>query len=152
VAGEVILVVLLGRIESHERHHLRHDRPAEHVISPRGVYVAECRPPLRVAGVEHHRARFDHFAKEGHWDYAALSAQSVKVDPETGLVDIVQRMQAADEHFDYDVSTYTSAPRHARPFGPYPYPYSYFSPYSYYGPGWWDYGFGGLGFWWGRTY
>jgi hypothetical protein len=102
--------------------------------------------------VEHHRARFDHFAKEGHWDYAALSAQSVKVDPETGLVDIVQRMQAADEHFDYDVSTYTSAPRHARPFGPYPYPYSYFSPYSYYGPGWWDYGFGGLGFWWGRTY
>ena len=100
--------------------------------------------------------RFDQFAKAGHWDYAALSDPSVKVDPEAGLLDIVQRMQAADEHFDYDVSTYTAAPRRARPWGPYPDPYpdpySYFSPYAYYGPGWWGYGFGGLGLSWGWRY
>ena len=104
--------------------------------------------------------RFDEFTKDGRWDYGALSDHSVKADPEAGLLDIVQRMQGAGEHFDYDASIYTSAPRHARSLDPYLYPYSSvypysyygFYPYSYYGPGWWDYGFGGLGFWWGRGY
>lgn len=100
--------------------------------------------------------RFDQFTKDGRWDAGALSDRSVKADPEAGLLDVVQRMQAAGEHFDYDVSIYTSAPRRARSLDPYlyPYPYSYygFYPYSYYGLGWWDYGFGGLGYWWGRGY
>ena len=102
--------------------------------------------------------RFDEFTKDGRWDSGALAGQSVKADPEAGLLDIVQRMQAAGEHFDYDVSIYTSAPRRARSVDPYLYsslyPYSSygFYPYAYYGLGWWDYGFGGLGFWWGRGY
>jgi hypothetical protein len=103
--------------------------------------------------------RFDEFTKDEHWDYGALSDHSVKADPESGLLDVVQRMQATGEHFDYDVSIYTSAPRHAPSLDPYlspysSYPYSHYSfyPYSYYGPGWWDYGFGGLGFWWGWGY
>lgn len=105
--------------------------------------------------------RFDEFTKDGRWNYGALSDSSVKADPEAGLLDIVQRMQAAGEHLEYDVSIYTSAPRRARSFDPYPSPYSAlnpysyygsFYPYSYYGPGLWDYGFGGLGFWWGWGY
>jgi len=104
--------------------------------------------------------RFDALTKDGHWDYGALSDHAVKADPEAGLLDIVQRMQAAGERLDYDVSIYTSAPRHARSLDPYLYPYSFFDPYSYYslypyayyGPGWWDYGFGGLRFGWGWGY
>ena len=73
----------------------------------------------------------------------------MKADPEAGLLDIVQRMQGAGEHFDYDASIYTSAPRHARSLDPYLYPYSSgypysyygFYPYSYYGPGWWGRGY-----------
>lgn len=111
-----------------------------------------------LAAVSQTPFRFAEFAKDGRWDYGALSDHSVKADPEAGLLDIVQRMQAAGEHLDYDVSIYTSAPRHVRSLDPYPYaafsPYSYYSfyPYSYYGPGWWDYGFGGLGLWWGWGY
>ena len=78
---------------------------------------------------------FDRFEKDEHWDYAALSDQFVKVDPEAGLLAIVQRMQADDEHFEYDVSTYVSRPRDVRPAAPY-------RPWS----DWWDFGYGGLGF------
>jgi hypothetical protein len=78
---------------------------------------------------------FDRFEKDEHWDYAALSDQFVKVDPEAGLLAIVQRMQSDDEHFEYDVSTYVSRPRDVRPAAPY-------RPWS----DWWDFGYGGLGF------
>jgi hypothetical protein len=82
--------------------------------------------------------RFDEFAKDGHWNTAALSSQGVedaKADPEAQLRDIVQRMQPDRGHFDYDVATYVVAsPRYAR--GPYA------DPYFYGWPGWWGYGFG----------
>jgi hypothetical protein len=84
--------------------------------------------------------RFDEFAKNGHWDPAALSSQGTgdpKADPETRLRDIVQRMRPDGGHFDYDVATYVvkPPPRYVR--GPYADPYLY-------GYGWpaWGYGFG----------
>src|SRR5438552_13784070 len=48
--------------------------------------------------------RFDQFEKNGHWDYGALDDPSVRADPEAGLMDLVQRMQAAGDHFDFDVA------------------------------------------------
>ena len=84
---------------------------------------------------------FDRFEKDEHWDYAALSDQFVKADPEAGLVAVVQRMQAVDERFEYDVSTYVSRPRDARPATPY-------LPWS----DWWDFGYGGLGLGFGSGY
>src|SRR4029077_8819477 len=62
--------------------------------------------------------RFDEFTKDGRRDYGALSDHSVTDDTEAGLLDIVERMQGASEHFDYDASIYTSAPRHARSLDP----------------------------------
>jgi len=79
---------------------------------------------------------FDQFEKDEHWDYAALSDQFVKADPEAGLLAVVQRMQAVDEHFEYDVSTYVSRPRDVRAPTPYP-------AWS----DWWSFGYGGLGLW-----
>src|SRR6266516_4819869 len=76
---------------------------------------------------------FDRFEKDGHWDYAALSDQFVKADPEAGLLAVAQRMRAVDEHFEYDLSTYVSRPRDVRT------PTAYL-PWS----DWWDFGYGGL--------
>jgi uncharacterized protein DUF4384/PDZ domain-containing protein len=84
---------------------------------------------------------FDRFEKDGHWDYAALSDQFVKVDPEAGLLAIVQRMQADDEHFEYDVSTYVSRPRDVRVPTPYP------AWSDWWGFGYGGFGYGGLGLW-----
>jgi len=84
---------------------------------------------------------FDRFEQDEHWDYAALSDQFVTADPEAGLVAVVQRMQAVDEHFEYDVSTYVSRPRDARPATPY-------LPWS----DWWDFGYGGVGLGFGPGY
>ncbi len=84
--------------------------------------------------------RLDSFEKNGRWDHDALSGKAVADDPEAGLVDIVQQMEAPGDHFDYDVATYVvSTPRYARV---YPRPW----------PGWWGYGYGpnvGPGFWYG---
>jgi hypothetical protein len=93
--------------------------------------------------------RFDEFEKSGHWDSDALSGgglKDVQADPESQLRDIVQRMQPAGGHFDYDVATYTvaAAPKYVRSLDPWPY-YGY----GYGWPGWWGYGFGprfGFGF------
>jgi len=54
--------------------------------------------------------RLDQFEKNGRWDYDALDDPSVRADPEAGLMDLVQRMQAAGDHFDFDVATYTVSP------------------------------------------
>ncbi|SRR6266567_1904179 len=48
----------------------------------------------------------DAYALNGHWDYRVLAAQRVADDPEAGLVDLANSM-AGDNHFDYDVATYT---------------------------------------------
>lgn len=50
--------------------------------------------------------KFDAYAVNAHWDYRVLAAQRVADDPEAGLVDLVNSM-AGDNHFDYDVATYT---------------------------------------------
>jgi Domain of unknown function (DUF4384) len=75
--------------------------------------------------------RVDQFARNGRWDLQALSNQPVRADPESGLLELVQRMTPPSEHFNYDVSAYVISQRYAR--GLYPYPYSYDW------PGWWGY-------------
>ncbi len=81
--------------------------------------------------------RFDQFEKNGHWDYGALDDPSVRADPEAGLMDLVQRMQAAGDHFDFDVAAYTvsSPPRYV----------GWVYPYAWRGP--WDPWYGG--YWYG---
>ena len=72
--------------------------------------------------------QFDQFAKNGHWDYSALDDSTVRADPEAGLLDLVQRMRGAGDHFDYDVASYT--------VGPPPRYVGWVSPYAW--SGWWD--------------
>lgn len=88
--------------------------------------------------------RFDEFAQNDRWDYAALAEHRVRGDPEAGLLNLVQRMQPADSHFDYDVATYVVSPANYARWG-YPYPY----------PGAWGWAYGprlGVGFGFGRPY
>jgi hypothetical protein len=90
---------------------------------------------IALAAVSNTPFRFDQFERNGHWDFRALADASVENDPEAGLMDLVRRMLAVDEHFDYDVATYViSAPRYARWRVRYPYPYPW--------PGSWYYGNG----------
>jgi hypothetical protein len=96
-----------------------------------------------LAAVSKSPFRLDEFVQNGQWDAQALSDQQVRDDPESGLLDLVQRMKTSGGHFDYDVATYVVSARYAR--GLYPYPYA--------GLGWWGYdpwwGYGprlGLGF------
>ncbi|MGH7516883.1 MAG: DUF4384 domain-containing protein [Gemmatimonadales bacterium] len=71
--------------------------------------------------------RVEEFVQEGRWDLRALSDTSVRDDPEAGLIDLIRRMKAPDDHFDYDVETYVVSEQYARRL--YPYPYA--------GLGWW---------------
>jgi hypothetical protein len=57
--------------------------------------------------------RFDDFARNNHWDYARLDDDSTaRNDPEATLTNIVEQM-ADENHFDYDVTTYTAESRYA---------------------------------------
>jgi len=87
----------------------RHDRPRK-PCSPRS--------PTRPSGST--------IREERALDYNALGNQ--RDDPEGGLMGIVQRMQGAGNHFEYDVATYTvsSEPRYI----------GWVSPYGW--PGWYD--------------
>ena len=72
-----------------------------------------------VAAYAKNRFMFEKFERNGHWDYRALSSDSVKSDPEASLLDIVRAMQP-DEKYSYDLATYVvSSPRYARyrPYG-----------------------------------
>ncbi len=84
--------------------------------------------------------RFEAFERDGHWNSTALSADAreVKADPETQLRNIVHRMQAGGERFDYDISTYVVKPPPAYVRSLYPDPY--LGGFSW--AGWWDYGYG----------
>jgi len=93
--------------------------------------------------------RVDEFVQNGRWDFQALSDQRVRDDPESGLLNLVQRMRASGEHFDFDVATYVVSEQYSR--GPYPYLDA--------GPGGWGYdpwwGYRpriGLGLWYGPRY
>jgi Domain of unknown function (DUF4384) len=87
--------------------------------------------------------RFDQFAKDGHWDTAALSGQGPAysanapnmADPEARLRDLVQQMQPNQGHFDYDVATYVVGASAQ-------YATVYADPYLYGGWPWWGWGFG----------
>src|SRR5205814_2699019 len=50
--------------------------------------------------------KFDEFVRGDHWDYRVLASDQAGSDPEAALLDLVRRM-AGDQHFDYDVVTYT---------------------------------------------
>lgn len=80
--------------------------------------------------------RLDAIAKDGRWNYEALSAHDGAKDAEARLMNLVQGMQPGGAHFDYDIATYVAAtPRYTA------YPYGY--------PGWWGPGFG---LWFGPRY
>jgi hypothetical protein len=102
-------------------------------------------PGTVLAAISESPFRVDQFARSGFWNTRALSSPRVRVDAESGLLELVQRMKAPDQRFDYDVATYVVSERYARDLYSYP----------YVGPGWWgydpwwDYGRGiGLGFGW----
>jgi hypothetical protein len=85
--------------------------------------------------------RLDQLTQNGHWDTRALSTARVREDPESGLLELVDRMKTPNQRFDYDMATYVVSERFARDL--------------YAGPGWWGYdpwwGYGrglGLGFGW----
>src|SRR5438105_5774979 len=82
--------------------------------------------------------KYDDFVRNGHWDYRVLRGESIRNDPLSGLLDIVQRM-ADSGHFEYDAVTYL-VERSARIASRYGYGYDYFD-YGY------PYNFGfGIGF------
>ncbi|HWZ29386.1 MAG TPA: DUF4384 domain-containing protein, partial [Gemmatimonadales bacterium] len=49
---------------------------------------------------------FNGFVLGDHWDYKVLSSEDLGSDPEASMVDLVHNM-AGQNHFDYDVTTYT---------------------------------------------
>ena len=81
--------------------------------------------------------KFDEFVRGDHWDYRTLASDQARSDPETALVDLVRRM-AGDQHFDYDIVSYTVGDI----------AYQSYRSRPYYGYG--DYGYGGYGFGFGR--
>src|SRR6266571_5656895 len=76
----------------------------------------------------------DEFVRGDHWDYRVLASDQAGDDPEAALLDIVRRM-AGDQHFDYDVATYTVMDVAQRPYG---------SGYGAFGYG--AFGYGGYGY------
>ena len=72
--------------------------------------------------------KYDEFVRNGHWDYRTLRNESIRNDPLSGLLDIVQRM-AGTGHFEYDAVTYVvERSRVASRYG--------------YGDDYYDYGYG----------
>src|SRR3989454_6159183 len=87
--------------------------------------------------------KFDQFVRADHWDYSALDSHESGGDREAALVDLVQAL-AGENHFDYDVVTYTVTSVQAY------YRRPYWGPGSYPGWGWGSWGWGGWG--WGRPH
>lgn len=58
-----------------------------------------------LAAVSGDSFKYDGYVLNGHWDYRALGAGSVKDDPLAGLLDIVRRM-SGENRFEYDAATY----------------------------------------------
>jgi hypothetical protein len=92
-----------------------------------------------IAAVARSPFRFDQVMADGRWDLRALSA-GVSDDPEAGLMDLVRRMRASDDPFEYDVETYVVSQQYDRRL----YPYAYAGPGWFYDP-WW--GFRRFGYW-----
>lgn len=89
-----------------------------------------------VAAVAKSRFAFEKFERNGHWDYRALSSDSVKADPEAALLDIIREMQPV-ERFSYDLATYVVTGQHFARYRPrvfYPRPWPWGWDDSWYGP------------------
>ncbi len=84
--------------------------------------------------------RFDGLTTDDRWDLRALAAGNVSADPEAGLIDLVRRMRASDDPFEYDIETYVVSQQYARQM----YPYAYAGPYWFYDP-WWGFRHFGFG-------
>jgi hypothetical protein len=84
-----------------------------------------------LAAISESPFRLDQFIQSGHWDIQGLSTPRVREDPESGLLELVDRMKTPNQRFDYDVATYVVSERYARDLYSYPYPYV--------GPSWWGY-------------
>jgi hypothetical protein len=96
-----------------------------------------------LAAISESPFQVEQLTKNGHWDIQALSIPQVRDDPESGLLELVDQMKAAGQHFDYDVATYAVSEHYAR--DGYPYPYGGLGGWGY--DPWWGYGRGfGLGF------
>jgi hypothetical protein len=92
-----------------------------------------------VAAISQSPFRVDQFAQDGLWNLGALSTPRVRDDAESGLLELVRRMTASGQHFDYDVETYVVSERYAGDRYVNPYPYTAF--------GWWGYDpWGGYGY------
>src|SRR5256714_8504942 len=81
-----------------------------------------------LAAVMPDRFKYDDFVRNGHWDYRVLRGESIRNDPLSGLLDLVQRM-ADSGHFEYDAATYVVDRRVASRYG-YDY-YDYGYPYHF---------------------
>ena len=68
--------------------------------------------------------RVDQFTQNGRWDLQALSTSRVREDPESGLLQLVDRMKTSNQRFEYDVATYVVSQRYARDRDFYAYPYA----------------------------
>jgi len=53
---------------------------------------------------------FSAFERNGHWDFRKLALEKSEPDPEAALLDLVDQV-AGDQHFDYDLASYTVSPR-----------------------------------------
>jgi hypothetical protein len=110
----------------------------------REAFVADNGPGTVLAAVSAAPFRFDGFVEGGRWNLRALSLEGVRNDPESGLLELVKRMNPSGQPIEYDVATYVVDERFAR--GMYPYPdrgYGWFGHDPYWGPGpygsdlWW---------------
>jgi hypothetical protein len=70
--------------------------------------------------------------RNGRWDTQALADLRLRDDPESGLLNLVQRMKPSNEHFDFDVGTYVVSQQYVRDRDGYPYYWGY--------QPWWGYG------------
>jgi hypothetical protein len=84
-----------------------------------------------IAAISESPFRVDQLTQNGHWDIAALSTSRVQLDPEAGLLELVDRVKAPNQRFEYDLAPYIVSDRYARDLYAYPYPYA--------GPSWWGY-------------
>ena len=81
---------------------------------------------------------FTQYVRGDHWDYRVLGQQPVGNDPESDLTDLVRTM-AGENHFDYDLVTYSVGPQDSRSTaysGYYGDPFAYAPIYPYYNPCW----------------
>jgi hypothetical protein len=96
----------------------------------REAFVADHGPGTVLAAVSAAPFRFDEFVQDGRWNLRALSGDGVRTDPESGLLELVNRMKPSDQPIEYDVATYVVDERFAMR-DLYPYPHR--------GYGWWAY-------------